>query len=186
MAVSSFVGLAEQLDAWEREQDLSGSFLLTLGGETVFEQTVGYAERATSSPVTPVTPATRFATASLTKMFTAVAVVDLVNAGSLSFDSRVVDLLSHTSGIADHCEEKEEAPNYLEDYASLWVARPGPSRRSRAAPTPTSCRSVSSHAQAWARAGCSRPTSRCPTWLSAICRASDPMPRGDRTSSVCP
>lgn len=138
--MNAFTSLAEQLDMWEREHDLSGSFLLTRGGETVFEHTVGYADRATS---TPVTPATRFATASLTKMFTAVAVADLVNAGSLTFDSRVVDLLpadrrpstllpqvsvhhllSHTSGIADYSEEEEDAPNYLEDYGSLWVDLP--------------------------------------------------------------
>jgi CubicO group peptidase (beta-lactamase class C family) len=132
--------LGETLRAWERERDLSGSVLMTRAGETVFEGCYGYADRSTS---TPVTPATRFGLASLTKMFTAVAVVDLVSDGSVDFDTAVVDvlplsrrpstllpsvtvhhLLCHTSGIADYCEEDEESPIYVEDYGSLWDQRP--------------------------------------------------------------
>ncbi len=132
--------IAAELDEWERERDLSGSFLVTRGGETLFEHCAGLADRAAG---VPVTPATRFALASFTKMFTAVAVVDLVSAGSLSFETPVVEvlpadrrpstllpevtvhhLLSHTSGIADYCEEEEDSPFYVEDYGSLWVDRP--------------------------------------------------------------
>ena len=135
-----FTALAAELDEWERERHLSGSFLVTRGGETLFEHCTGFANRATG---TPVTPATRFALASFTKMFTAVAVADLVSAGSLSFDTPVTEvlppdrrpstmlpevtvhhLLSHTSGIADYCEEEEDSPFYVEDYGSLWVDLP--------------------------------------------------------------
>ncbi len=131
--------LAAQLGEWERERHLSGSFLMTRRGETLFEHCSGFADRATG---TSVTPATRFALASLTKMFTAVTVADLVGDGTLSFDALVVDvlpanrrpstllpevsvhhLLCHTSGIADYCEE-EDSPFYLEDYGSLWVDLP--------------------------------------------------------------
>ena len=140
MPTDTFSALADELDRWARERDLSGSFLLTRGGEVVFEHCCGYADRANGAPVTP---ATRFALASLTKMFTAVAIADLVSAGSLAFDTSVVDvlpadrrpstllpevtvhhLLCHTSGIADYCEEDEDAPNFLEDYGSLWDELP--------------------------------------------------------------
>jgi CubicO group peptidase (beta-lactamase class C family) len=138
--MTQFESLSRLLDEWERERDLSGAVLMTAQRETVFEQVSGYADRATGARVTP---ATRFGLASLTKMFTAVAVADLVAHGLLEFDSRVVDvlpperrpvtllpevtvhhLLSHTSGIADYAEEDEESPEYVEDYSRLWVERP--------------------------------------------------------------
>ena len=124
------------LRTWERERDLSGAVLLTQGGTALFEGCYGYADRAAA---TPVTPATRFGLASVTKMFTAVAVADLVASGHLRFEDRVVDvlppdcrpstllpevtvhhLLCHTSGIADYCEEDEDSPAYLDDYGALW------------------------------------------------------------------
>lgn len=135
---NAFDGL---LRRWVDERDLAGSVLITRGAGTVFEGCYGLADRSCGSPVTP---ATRFATASVTKMFTGVAVVDLVNRGLLDrFDRPVVDilpprrrpstlrddvtvhhLLSHTSGIADYCEEDEDTPGYCADYGSLWDDRP--------------------------------------------------------------
>ena len=64
--------LTHQLSSWGETRDLSGAMLLTRGGNRILETCVGYADRATR---TPVTPATRFGTASVTKMFTACAVV---------------------------------------------------------------------------------------------------------------
>lgn len=142
MSVSApaFAALGDELDRWARDRDLSGSFLVTAGGETVFEHCCGYADRAARSPVTP---ATRFGLASLSKMFTAVTVADLVASGQVSFDARVVDLLPsvrrpstllpevtvhhllcHTSGIADYAEEDEHSPEHVEDYGSLWDELP--------------------------------------------------------------
>jgi len=140
MPIDPIPSLAQHLDEWVRERDLSGGVLLTRRGEALFEHTCGYADRAAGIPVTGTT---RFGLASLTKMFTAVAVADLVAAGSLDFNSPVVEvlpadqrpstmlpevsvhhLLCHTSGIADYCEEDEESPAYVEDYGSLWVDRP--------------------------------------------------------------
>jgi CubicO group peptidase (beta-lactamase class C family) len=132
--------LDAELRRWTEDRDFSGSVLLTEAGRTTFEGCYGLADRANRLPVTP---ATRFALASVTKMFTACTVVGLVNADRLAFDTRLVDvlpasarpttlhpdvtvhhLLTHTSGIADYAEEDEDTPGYVEDYASLWVDRP--------------------------------------------------------------
>jgi CubicO group peptidase (beta-lactamase class C family) len=132
--------LAGELTSWGETRDLSAAMLLTRGGERIFEACVGYADRATR---TPVTPATRFGIASVTKMFTACAVVTLVRDGLVAFDTPVVEvlppdrrpstllpavtmhhLLCHTSGIADYCEEDEDSPAYLDDYADLWSEQP--------------------------------------------------------------
>jgi CubicO group peptidase (beta-lactamase class C family) len=135
-----FTDLARELGTWGETRDLSGTVLLTRGGERLVEVCVGAADRASG---VPVTPATRFGTASTTKMFTACAVVSLVRDGALTFESRVVDvlpagrrpstlrpevtvhhLLCHTSGIADYYEEDEESPAYTGDYGALWTSRP--------------------------------------------------------------
>ena len=128
--------LEQRLRRWERERDLSGVVLMTHAGRTVFEGCYGPADRASG---VPVTPRTRFGLASVTKMFTAVAVADLVVAGGLRFEDRVVDvlpagrrpatlhpdvtvhhLLTHTSGIADYAEEEDEDF----DPGALWADRP--------------------------------------------------------------
>ena len=136
----SFHRLRETLLRWERERDLSGSMLLTRAGQPLFEGYYGFADRGASSPVTP---RTRFGLASVTKMFTAVAVADLVASGRLEFETPVLDvlpadrrpstllpevtvhhLLTHTSGIADYAEEDEDSAGYLDDYGDLWDNRP--------------------------------------------------------------
>ncbi len=138
--MTGFDDLDALLRGWVEERDFSGAVLMTQAGEVVFEGSYGYADRATR---TPITPATRFGLASVTKMFTAAAIVDLVASGSLSFDSPVLELLPperrpstllpevtihhllcHTSGIADYCEEDEDSPAYLEDYGSLFDQLP--------------------------------------------------------------
>ncbi len=70
--------LDNQLDRWSRERDLSGTVLITRAGATVLERCYGMADRAAGIPVTPET---RFGLASMTKLFTAVAVA----AGTASF-----------------------------------------------------------------------------------------------------
>lgn len=136
----TFAEVDRALRRWEAEREMSCSVLLTRGGETVFEGCYGLADRAHR---VPVTPSTRFGLASVTKMFTAVAVVDLVGQGRLTLDAPVVDvlpdsrrprtlrddvtvhhLLTHTSGIADYAEEDESFENHLADYATLWRERP--------------------------------------------------------------
>ena len=134
----------DQLDStftqWARERDLSGAVLLSRAGTVLFEGYYGLADRAAA---VPVSSRTRFGLASVTKMFTAVAVADLVAAGRLRFDERLMEilpaerrpstlnpevtihhLLTHTSGIADYAEEDEDSPGYVEDYGALWRDRP--------------------------------------------------------------
>jgi CubicO group peptidase (beta-lactamase class C family) len=122
------------------EHDFSGVATIVRGGVTEFEACYGLANRAEG---VPIRPGTRFGLASLTKMFTAVAVADLVRSGALSFDRPVVDilpperrpatlrpdvtvhhLLSHTAGIADYFEEEDEANDEPGAYAELWATRP--------------------------------------------------------------
>jgi CubicO group peptidase (beta-lactamase class C family) len=128
------------LGEWERDRDLSGTVLVTEDGRTLLEACFGHADRANRAPITP---ATRFGLASVTKMFTAVATVDLVAQGRLDFTTRVVDvlpedrrpstllpevtvhhLLCHSSGIADYFEEEPPDGSEEGDYADLWVERP--------------------------------------------------------------
>jgi len=132
--------LAHTLSAWGESRDLSGAMLLTRGGERVLETCIGYADRANRIPVTA---ATRFGIASVTKMFTACTVASLVRDGLVAFETPVVDvlpahrrpstllpsvtvhhLLCHTSGIADYAEEDDDSAGYLAEYAELWRDRP--------------------------------------------------------------
>ena len=127
--------LARRLDGFAAD-GVSGTVLLAEAGEPVAQHSLGLANRAEN---TPVGPDTRFQTASVTKMFTAVAVLDQVGQGRLTVRTPVVDvipsdhrpthlsaevtvhdLLSHTSGIADYFEEDDSLPNYGEDYGALW------------------------------------------------------------------
>lgn len=129
--------LDAQLREWVEQRDFSGVAVITRAGVTEFEGCYGLANRADA---VPVRAGTRFGLASLTKMFTAVAVVDQVRRGAVGFDTPVVNvlppgrrpstlrpdvtvhhLLTHTSGIADYFEEEE--PQGSGDYADLWVDR---------------------------------------------------------------
>ncbi len=114
-------------------EDFSGVVLLRRGDDTVFEGAYGLA-----SPRWGVPNAmdTRFDTASITKLFTSVAVLQLVGRGKLDLDTSIHayadlsgttispeitlrHLLTHTSGIADDADEEAG-----EDYAELWVDKP--------------------------------------------------------------
>ena len=129
--------VAATLSEWERTRGLSGSFLVTRRGETLLEHACGHADRVA---MLPNTPATRFGLASVTKVFTAVAIARLAGAGRVDFSAPVVrllpperrpstlrddvtvhHLLCHTSGIADYFEEEQEPEP---EYADLWAQRP--------------------------------------------------------------
>jgi CubicO group peptidase (beta-lactamase class C family) len=132
----AFERLGVDLAEFARRRDFSGTAAITVAGRSVFQACYGLANRADD---VPIRPGTRFGLASVTKMFTAVAVADLVGTGSLEFDRPVLDvlpperrprtlrpdvtvahLLSHTSGIADYFEEEDDDA----DYARLWTDRP--------------------------------------------------------------
>lgn len=126
----------------------SGTVLLAEAGIPLLQSCLGLADRANGIPVTP---GTRFQTASVTKMFTAVAVLDQVAQDRVTVHTPVVDvvpahrrphdlsgdvtvhhLLCHTSGIADYCEEDESLPTFCADYGGLWQDVP-PARMERPA-----------------------------------------------------
>ena len=131
---------ARELTVLGEQDRFSGSVLVTHGEQVLLQHGVGVADRSCG---TPVSPRTRFGLASLSKMFTAAAVLSCVRDGLLGPADRVVDLvpaerrprtmadevtvhhlLTHTSGIGDYAEEDEDVDNYVEDYGSLWADRP--------------------------------------------------------------
>jgi CubicO group peptidase (beta-lactamase class C family) len=140
MSAEALQAAESVLQEWERDRDLSGAVLLTSDGETLLEACLGDADRANR---VPITPATRFGLASVTKMFTAVATADLVAHGRLDFATRIVEvlpearrpstllpevtlhhLLCHTSGIADYFEEEPPDGSEEGEYAALWSELP--------------------------------------------------------------
>jgi CubicO group peptidase (beta-lactamase class C family) len=79
-----------RLREWVEERGFSGVAVITRGGVTEFEGCYGLANR---SEGVPVRAGTRFGLASLTRMFTAVSVVELVRRGLVGFDTPVVKVL---------------------------------------------------------------------------------------------
>jgi len=134
--------LSERIDAYLRhrtdDERFSGVVRITQGYEEVFCGAYGLASRTWNAPVSMDT---RFDTASLTKLFTAVATLQLIDKGAFSLntpaipyldlnDTTIADsvtvfhLLTHSSGIGDDSEEEED-----EDYADLWKSIPNYSIR---------------------------------------------------------
>lgn len=115
------------------QEGFSGVVRVSSGGTLVYEEAFGLASRRWS---VPVVTSTRFDVASVTKLFTSVAVLQQVDAGTLDLDAPIGtwlalaettispeitlrQLLSHTSGIADDADEEDG-----ESYEDLWVDRP--------------------------------------------------------------
>ena len=136
VAAGDWAQVERRLAALVAAGTFSGSVLVKRGDEVLLEFCGGLADRGPSSPIHP---GTRFALASLSKAFTAAAVLTCVRDGLLRVEDRVVDLLSpsrrprtmpeqvtvhhllsHTSGIGDYAEEDEELPGYVADYGALW------------------------------------------------------------------
>ena len=126
-----------ELDAALRELEASDAFAgvvrITVAGGERFAQAYGPASRAWHIPNTLET---RFDTASITKLFTAVVTLQEVDAGSFDLDTSAIDylglegtaispavtvrhLLSHTSGIGDDADEEAG-----ERYEDVFVLRP--------------------------------------------------------------
>lgn len=131
------------LDRLVRTNDFSGCVTVADGGKTVFDECRGLAERSFG---VPIDHQTKFRLASLGKMFTAVAIGQLVEAGKLSWDSTLAelapeypdqaaaknitvwDLLRHTSGLGDFFVPAffERRENYVNpaDYLDLIAGQP--------------------------------------------------------------
>ncbi len=117
--------LAEKSD----RREFSGVVLIKQDATTLFEGAYGYANRSWK---VENRPDTRFRIASISKMFTAVATLGLVDDGVLSLDTSVIDclglrntkipkeagvyhMLTMTSGIADWFDESG-------DWEANWAA----------------------------------------------------------------
>jgi CubicO group peptidase (beta-lactamase class C family) len=122
-------GLRE-LEAADR---FSGVVGVKRGDHDLLSGAFGYASRTWD---VPMTPGMRFDSASITKVFTAVATLQLVESGAFDLDTSVIEylglqgtgisatvtpyhLLTHTSGIADDADEEAG-----ERYEHLFRERP--------------------------------------------------------------
>jgi CubicO group peptidase (beta-lactamase class C family) len=113
-------GVAEEIDAlvsrYHELGQFSGAVLVAQGGEVIFQKGFGYADMEWSIPNAPDT---KFRIGSVTKQFTAVMILKLVEAGVISLDGKITDylpdypaetgdqvtihhLLTHTSGIPSY------------------------------------------------------------------------------------
>lgn len=116
----------------------SGVCLVKQGDDVIFEQAYGLAHKGLgiSNEFN-----TMFDTASVTKIFTATAILLLIERGLLNFEDKITEvidlkgtaiptdvsiyhLLTHTSGIADDADEESG-----ENYSDLFVDRPNYSIR---------------------------------------------------------
>lgn len=117
----------------ESQDKFSGVVLITQGESHLYAQSYGYASRTWGMRNSLQT---KFDTASITKLFTAAATMQLIDQGQLTFDTGVIDflglkettisrhvnvfhLLTHTSGIGDDVEEEDG-----ENYEDLWKLKP--------------------------------------------------------------
>jgi len=125
--------LSRELNDLEQSEGFSGVVRLEVRGAAVFEASYGLASRTWG---VPCRPDIRFDTASITKLFTAVATLQQVEAGAFTLETGVIDylgltatglsraitpyhLLTHTSGIGDDADEEAG-----ERYEDLWIDRP--------------------------------------------------------------
>jgi len=127
----------EQIDAImrhaEEHSNFSGVCLLTRGNDILYHRAFGLAHRGFAIPNRT---STRFDIASITKLFTAVAVMQLIERAAFGLETAVMPylgrsgtkisdavtvfhLLTHTSGIADDADEEAG-----ESYEALFVDKP--------------------------------------------------------------
>lgn len=134
---------AAHLDALARDSQLSGVVVIARDGRPIFRRAYGFANLADR---VPNQEDTRFNLASMGKMFTGVAILQLVESGRLSLDDRVGEhlpdypdqavregvtihqLLTHTSGLGNfweaHGNAAKERFKEVADYLPLFVGQP--------------------------------------------------------------
>ena len=130
--------LHQVVERYVESGEFTGSVLVRRGEETLLAEARGFAHRGFA---VPNTVDTRFDIASVTKIFTAVAVMQLVERGAIALDTPVMPYLgitgtkisdavtvfhclTHTSGIADDADEEAG-----EEYELLFVDKPNYSIR---------------------------------------------------------
>lgn len=125
--------LKEHIKHVQKETLFSGSVLVKQSARVLVEQSFGYANRADQIENEA---GTRYGIASGCKIFTAVAICQLIEEGKLSFNTTLKDcldfsfpnfdknitihhLLTHTSGIPDYFDEE-----VMDDFEELWIEKP--------------------------------------------------------------
>ena len=125
--------LDRELTALAATERFSGVVRLERAGTVIFESAYGLADRTWGIPCSL---STRFDTASITKVFTAAATLQQIDARAFALDTGVVDylgltgtalsraitpyhLLTHTSGIGDDADEETG-----ERYEDVWIDKP--------------------------------------------------------------
>lgn len=137
-SVSEIASYLEDIDS---EEKFSGVVLIAQDGEPILERAYGFANRdyAVSNQLD-----TKFNLGSMNKMFTAIAVMQLVEQGMISVDDKIIEhipgypnqevaeavtihqLLTHTSGMGDfftqeYREASKDRYKELADYLPLFV-----------------------------------------------------------------
>jgi CubicO group peptidase (beta-lactamase class C family) len=137
--------LGAYLDQLSKEDRFSGVVLVARDGKPIFERAYGLANKAKSLSNNNET---KFNLGSMNKMFTAVAIAQLAQAGKLSFEDTVGkhlpdypnkevankvtihQLLTHTSGLGSYWNAKFDAKKAgirtVADYLSLFAADQSP------------------------------------------------------------
>jgi len=125
-------------DDFSKNDDFSGTCLVKRGNDVIFSQAYGMAHKGFNIPNKLNT---MFDTASITKVFTATAILILIQKGLVHFEDKVTEiidlkgtairadvsiynLLTHTSGIADDADEEAG-----ENYSDLFINKPNYSIR---------------------------------------------------------
>jgi CubicO group peptidase (beta-lactamase class C family) len=125
--------LSRLIKETSKEIDFSGVIGVKVGDDLIHSSAHGYSNR---SDEIMNTTETRFGIASGCKLFTAIAICQLIQKGKLSVESKLQDclpmvfsnfhqnvtihhLLTHTSGIPDYFDEE-----VMEDFEELWQKNP--------------------------------------------------------------
>jgi len=139
---AALAALTQRADEYAREDKFSGTLLVARNGQVLLHNNWGLANRESKAPVTSDT---QFRLGSINKMLTAVAVLQLIEAGKLSLDAplalylpeypnkqlaaavKVHHLLTHTGGTGDifkpeYFERRLEIRTHA-DYLTLFGAR---------------------------------------------------------------
>lgn len=126
--------LQDLLNKKSDNNEFSGVVLIKKGDKELFSGTYGYANMSWEIKNTLET---KFRIASVSKMFTAVAILQLIEDGEVDFNTKVIEylgmkgtkipkevdiysLLTHTSGIADYFDENGSD----EEWERLWSEKP--------------------------------------------------------------
>jgi CubicO group peptidase (beta-lactamase class C family) len=137
-------GLSEYIEGLASAGQFSGTVLIAQNGDPLLEKAYGLADKSRNIPIGIDT---KFNLGSMNKMFTAVAIMQLVEQGRLSVDEKIIDvypeypnrsvaetvtihqLLTHTAGMGD-CFSGEfftmprEQLKDIDGYLPLFVDKP--------------------------------------------------------------